>query len=58
MVILSVKIEVCSVCGCSLNVGNRSPDSRLCKACFDADMAALKDEDEYEDSMTDAERIS
>jgi hypothetical protein len=58
VVILSVKVEVCSVCGCSLNVGNRSPDSRLCKACFDADMDALRAEDEYEDSMTDAERSS
>lgn len=57
MVFLSVKSEVCTVCGCTLDIGNRSIDARLCKACFKADMDALKAEDEAEDSMTDAERM-
>lgn len=58
VIVLSVKVEVCSVCGCRLAEGNRSIDAELCKDCFKAEMADIQAEDEFEDSMTDAERMS
>jgi len=53
-----VKSKVCCVCGCSLNKDNKSPDSRLCKRCFDKDMAELEAEDLAEDSLSDSERLA
>ena len=55
---MSVKSEVCSVCGCRLVKGNRSIDARLCEFCFSTDLAELEDEDMLEDSMSDSERLA
>jgi len=58
VVTMSVKVEFCSHCGCLLTSVNRSFGSRLCRVCFDADMAELAAEDAREDSLTDAERLA
>lgn len=50
---MSVKVEVCAVCGCRLAIGDTHG---LCRACFEAEMADIEAEDMDEDSMTDAER--
>lgn len=55
---MAVKSKVCSVCGCLLTKDNKSPDSCLCKRCFDKDMAELETEDLAEDSLTDEERLA
>jgi hypothetical protein len=51
-------VYVCSICGHSLNESNKSPDSDLCRKCFDVDRAELEAEDLAEDSMTDDERLA
>lgn len=50
--------EFCARCGCQLTNGNRSFDSRLCKVCFDVEVAEVSSEDMYEDSLTDSERLA
>jgi len=57
---MKVKSKVCSHCGCTLDVGNRSfVASSLCNACFNAEQAGLEAEDAIEDSpMTDDERLA
>ena len=55
----AVEAQFCSVCGVSLDVGNRCLyEAGICKSCSDAEYADIEAEGYYEDSLSEAERLA